>query len=92
MKTYERTAQEFLQTTSYGLLYRIIKICGDKMICVRYRRSKNMLYPCGERMTLYKNAHSFKTPEVGDFCFQSTDKIWSLMTMQERKKEDVPID
>jgi hypothetical protein len=79
MQTFKRTATEVMECTSYGKLYQIIKICGNKYIAGRCRRKDNNLHlHPKERVTIEKHKPASREPRVGDFAFVSTDKVWSI--------------
>lgn len=88
MTGYTRTAAELLECTSYGRLYRIQKICGNKMLCLRYRRKGKALAPdLEERVTITEHKSTIRPPRVGDFAFVSTDGVWSHFAVDRRDDE-----
>ena len=79
----ERTMADVLESTSYGMLYRIISVYGGKMIGARCRRVKGKLYVhTSDKITIEKTPESHLVPRVGDFAFCSTDKVWSLWALR----------
>lgn len=75
----ERTIAEVIESTAYGNLYVVKRLCGRRILCHRVRRRGEALFETDERITIERRPESKLEPAPGDFAFlDHYSKTWSL--------------